>query len=437
MSRILVGVSGGPDSVACLLLLLRLRQQFGFEVVAAHFDHQLRPESPAEGAWVRDLCATLEVRCLTGEGEAARVAAERRTGIEDAARRMRYQFLAFVAGKELADCIATGHTADDQAETVLHRVLRGSGVRGIRGMLPASQVPGAPAQRLIRPLLVVHRRDTLAVCAEAAITPMHDPTNADPLYLRNRLRLETLPALRRLNPAIDAALGGLAESAREAFALVEKLALAARPEERGEYGSVFPRTALSQLPGEALTLVIEREAAFANLEPETNRTRIQNLRAVLARGTGRVRFGGVEVEASCGLVRIGPPAVAATPFGPAVLNIPGVTVAGPYRVTVGTDPLAGGTGESLAIVPTSGLRGVLRVRPIVAGDRIRTRGLTRKLSDYLTNEKVPTWRRHSLVAITDADTIVALLGLPGAATGVPPTEPCLHLKLARLEPARR
>ena len=127
-----------------------------------------------------------------------------------------------MAEKEQADAVATGHTADDQVETVLMRIIRGSGVRGIRGMLPVTEVPGGGAQRLVRPLLELHRGDTLAICQESGIAPLHDPSNDDPRFTRNHVRHETLAALRAVNPDVGDALLGLAASAREVFEGVEK-----------------------------------------------------------------------------------------------------------------------------------------------------------------------------------------------------------------------
>ncbi len=296
VSKVLAAVSGGADSVACLLVLLGLRERFGFEVEAVHFDHKLRPESAADMDAVRKLCANLDVECVTGEGDVAAVAAKQRQGIEETARMMRYQFLAFAAGKEGADCIATGHTADDQAETILMRIARGSGVRGIRGMLPVAGVPGAPERRLVRPLLGVARADTEAICAEFGITPIVDPSNADLSYTRNRVRGTVLEQLRELNPSVEDALRGLAESAREAFSLIEKRSFEVQPRERGPVGAIFALGPFRELPSEALTLVIEREAAFYHLKPDVNRTRVANLRAVLAKGTGTVHFGDTVVE---------------------------------------------------------------------------------------------------------------------------------------------
>jgi tRNA(Ile)-lysidine synthase len=434
-SRVLAAVSGGPDSVALLLILLELREQFGFEVVVCHFDHQLRPSSAEDLAFVRALCERLGVECFTAEGDVRGVARDQRKGIEETARRMRYQFLAFVAGKERADCIATGHTADDQAETVLMRIIRGSGVRGIRGMLPVSGVPGSEAQRLVRPILGLRRDETHAICAEAGIEPLVDASNEDVLFARNRVRRETLPALRAFNPSIESALIGLAESAREVFAGVERQALGLAPLERGPAGAIFPLDRVVALASEALTLLVEREASFYGLLTEVNRTRVQNLRSVLLRGAGQVRFGGCAVEVSSGKVRIGPPLLEVEGFASRVLNVPGVTVAGPWRITVTTDPLPVTPGTLAAAVDTSRVRGALRARPLVAGDRMDYHGMIRKVSDVLSNAKVPAWERLGMVALADSSLVVALFRSTGAIAGPVTGDDVLYVSIARLVPA--
>ncbi len=408
----LVAVSGGPDSVACLLILRELGESAGFEVLAAHFDHKLRPDSAADAGFVRELCAGLGVRCLTGEGDVARLAREQKLSIEAAARMMRYQFLAFLAGKEAADILATGHTADDQAETVLMRVVRGSGIRGIRGMMPASNIPGGSAQRLVRPLLALHRADTLAVCREAGVAPLQDPANVSPVHLRNRIRNEVLPGLRKVNPSVDEALLGLAASARDVFAGIERQAMGAQPSARPEHGSVFALAPVATLPAEALTLLVEREAGFFKLAPEVNRTRVENLRQALTAGSGRVRFGEAEVEVSCGQVRIGPPRSVPEPWPTKILDVPGVTIAWPWRIQVSTgdQPAAGGIGVAVAGVARDALHGALRARPLAAGDRMEWRGIVRKVSDLLVNAKVPAWERPGLVAIADGERVQAIIG---------------------------
>jgi tRNA(Ile)-lysidine synthetase-like protein len=427
---LLAAVSGGPDSVALLLVLCELRARFGFEVIMAHFDHKLRESSAADMERVRIMARSLGVECFTGEGDVRAVAAGERAGIEETARKMRYQFLSFVAGEKRADCVATGHTADDQAETVLMRIVRGSGVRGIRGMLPVSGVPGAEAQRLVRPLLPLRRADTLAICAEAGIEPVIDASNDDVSFARNRLRHETLPALRALNPSVDLALLRLAGSARAAFGDIEREALGIQPIARLPIGSVFEVAPFGALHDEARTLVIEREAAFSNVECEVNSTRVRNLASVVEVGNGAVRFGETVVEVSCGRVRIGPPLREAEQFEPRVVNVPGVTVAGPWRLSVSTEATAGAVGALTAVLDSSLVRGVLRVRLAVAGDRIQYRGLARRVPDVFASARVPRWDRLGAVAVVDSRGVVAVFGSHGVITDVPRGDDALYVSIS-------
>jgi tRNA(Ile)-lysidine synthetase-like protein len=341
---------------------------------------------------------------------------------------MRYGFLAFVAGKEAADAVATGHTADDQVETVLMRIVRGTGIRGLRGILPVGEVPGGGAQRLVRPLLDLHRADTATICREAGIEPLEDPSNLDPGYARNRIRHETLPSLRAGNPDVDGALLGLAASAREVFEGVEKQSFTVQPVERLPIGAIFEAAKLAALPNEAAMLVIEREAAFFKREPEVNRTRVENLRSVLASGSGEVAFGDIVVEVSCGQARVGPPLLEGEAFPERVLSVPGVTVAGPWRVTVTTDPMPVVAGAGYTRVDGSALKGALRVRPVAAGDRILYHGMERKVSDLLVNEKVPAWERLGLIAIADSAVVHALVGA-SKDLGAPASDAALYIKV--------
>lgn len=406
--RILVAVSGGPDSIACLLALEALRETFHLELAVVHFDHMLRANSAEDMEFVRTVCAEREFPCFTGEGDVGGAARSQHRSMEEMARRMRYQFLAFVAAEKRFDAVATGHTADDQAETILMRIVRGTGVRGIRGILPASDLPGAPSIKLIRPLLTVSHAETLAFCAERGVTPMMDASNDDLALQRNRVRHETLTALRALNPSVGDALIGLGGSAREAFREIEKQSYLAVPKERGPVGAIFTRGALAGLQPEALGLVIEREAAFYRLEYEVNRRRITDAGRVLQSGAGEARFGDITLQASCGLVRLGPVLVA-EPFEGRTLEVPGVTLARPWRVELAFDPLGGTAAAPVFAVDQSAAVGALCIRALQAGDRMLTKRVVRKLSDLLVNEKVPAWERIGAVAIADGRVVHALL----------------------------
>ncbi len=210
---VLVAVSGGPDSLALLHALDALRGELGLgALAAAHFDHGLRAEaSAADAAFVLGFCDSHGIPCHIGQADVGLVARERKIGKQAAARLVRYRFLDAAAAQTGADKIATAHTQDDQAETVLLNVLRGAGLDGLRG-IPARRGP------YIRPLLGVSRADVLAYCDAHGLIPRCDASNLSLQYTRNRLRLELLPQIERdYNPAVRASLLRLSEiAARDA-----------------------------------------------------------------------------------------------------------------------------------------------------------------------------------------------------------------------------
>lgn len=439
VEKVVVAVSGGADSVAALLLLRELGEARGFAVVAAHFDHHLRRDSVADRDFVTDLCERLDVPCMTGEGDVPLAAAEMRTGIEETARRLRYQFLAFAAERQGAAAVATGHTSDDLVETVLHHIVRGSGVRGIRGMLPGAPLPGMPSLRLIRPLLALPRAVTVAVCEAAGIDYRRDETNAELTATRNRIRHTVLPLLREENPAVDTAILGLAESARELFRSVERSGDLAQPEGRKPGSVVFDIDTLRALGSEGRLLVLEREAAFLKAEVDANRTRLHNLDSVLTRGTGRVTFGGLTAEVSTGFVRLSDGHEAEIlPLPEQFVNLPGVTKSGDCVLQAATGPFPDQeTGPAAVAVPTDRIEGALRMRPLLPGDRMRYRGLRRKVSGILKSARVPAWDRDGLIALAGREEVVAVLGPSVALSDGCEGEDCYYFRLAPPPPPLR
>ena len=199
---LVVAVSGGTDSVALLLLLSSLAPDLGLDLHVAHFDHRLRPRASAkDAAFVADLAQSHGATIRIGR-------ADRRPTSEDDARELRYAFLRRAAQETGATLIATGHTQDDQAETVLLHATRGSGLAGLAGMRPKRD-------DIVRPLLHIGRADTVTICADAKIAPREDASNRDLRYARNRIRRRVLPELERINPQARAALARLAEAAAE------------------------------------------------------------------------------------------------------------------------------------------------------------------------------------------------------------------------------
>lgn len=206
-SPVLVGVSGGPDSY-CLLDLL---DRCGYALIVAHFNHLLRPEAEADAQEVRRIAAARGLPFTLAGADAAGYALTHSLSVEEAARNLRYRFLFDQAQQAGAQAVAVGHTADDQVETVLMHLLRGTGLPGLKGM-PFRALPNAWSQDipLVRPLLGVWRTEVIAYCAGRGLQPLQDKTNLDTTYFRNRLRNELIPYLEEHNPAIRTALWRMA-----------------------------------------------------------------------------------------------------------------------------------------------------------------------------------------------------------------------------------
>jgi tRNA(Ile)-lysidine synthase len=280
--RIGIAVSGGPDSLALLLLAAAVRPQ---NIETATVDHALRPESGADAIAVADVCARLEVphRILVIDWDEPPGSA-----IQEQARLVRYAALAAWMRERALDVLLTGHHLDDQAETLLMRLLRGAGVRGLAGMRPASSVPGAPDLRLVRPLLSWRRSELEALCKSADVTPVRDPSNADERHERVRVR-RAMTEAHWLDPE------ALARSASHLAAADEALAWAARHEwdRRVTQGSGGIRYLPSDAPAEIRRRIVARAvtelATEGSGEPLRGRELDRLLADLEAGGTATLR----------------------------------------------------------------------------------------------------------------------------------------------------
>jgi tRNA(Ile)-lysidine synthase len=203
LEPILVGVSGGPDSICMLDLLVRS----GRQIMVAHFDHQLRQDSEQEAEFVAGVVSGYGIPFFLGTADVTAFAREEHLSTEEAARKARYHFLFSQARESGAKCLAVAHNADDQVETILMHFTRGAGLNGLKGMTPWTVLPEFdPAIPLIRPILHVWRSEILDYCREHSLKFVQDPTNLDQTYFRNYLRHDLIPGLESRNPGIKKTL---------------------------------------------------------------------------------------------------------------------------------------------------------------------------------------------------------------------------------------
>jgi tRNA(Ile)-lysidine synthase len=228
---LVVGYSGGQDST-CLLHTLAER---GLDLLAAHIDHSLRPDSAEQAQQVAEIARSFGAACAVRRIDVAAYQARTGWGVQQAARAARYQVLSAIVAEANAKALLVAHTADDQAETVLLNLLRGTGLKGLGGMrLDETLDPtrlGPPLvqtlpMRVARPLLRVSRATTLAYCQELGLARVEDPSNQSGAYTRNRVRLELLPLLERFNPAVRSVLARTADLAAEDEQALDALARA-------------------------------------------------------------------------------------------------------------------------------------------------------------------------------------------------------------------
>lgn len=215
---VLIGVSGGPDSIALLHILWRLKQEYSLKLHVAHLNHMFRgDEARADAEFVRQLCQRLEVPCTLGEENVPAFVAKNRMSAEEGARYLRYRFFSQLATKIHATKIGLGHHADDQAETILLNLLRGSGLKGLAGMKPKRNM-------YIRPLLGVTRAEIEEYLEINNLPSRIDSSNLEPIYTRNEIRLKLIPLLKdRYNPNLVNNLNQLSEILRPEDDYLERI----------------------------------------------------------------------------------------------------------------------------------------------------------------------------------------------------------------------
>ncbi len=306
---VVVGVSGGPDSLCLLHLLWRLRERYNISLQAAHLHHQIRgSDADADAEFVRGIAESWQIPLTIERRDVPALAAKRKLALEEAARVARYSFLVQVARAVGAADIAVGHNADDQVETVLMHWLRGAGLAGLRGMTPVTwlrdlrldleggaELASASPLRLIRPLLEVPRAEIERYCQEQGLRPRFDRSNLDTTFFRNRLRHELIPLLESYNPNIREVIRRSASLIADEYDYL-----------RQALEDVWPTLVIAESQRAILFKLAEWRALPVSLQRSTLREAIHHLRPPLR------NINWIHVENALDVLRSGFTGMAAT-----------------------------------------------------------------------------------------------------------------------------
>ncbi len=410
-AMLVVAVSGGPDSLALLHSLNALQEPKNLRLHVAHIDHGLRPTSHDDAAFVERTADALGLPCTV-------IAVEVGSGSpEAAARDARYGALARIAAEQGADAIAVGHTMDDQAETVLMHIVRGSGLTGLRAMSVLGDLPtnSESSTKVFRPMLGVRRTETAAYCDELGLTPIFDHTNLDTGIPRNFLRLEAIPLLETLNPKVIEGLGRLTEAVSIDLDYIESRLDVVWPDLAEETGGVFvmkrdlfhalhsslQRHALRRMYGEAI-------GSTAGLEG----VHVESMLALVKGPAGKELTlpGGVRMETRFDAILLFPPGgddrTLPVLQGQQSFNIPGDTVVDGWRVCaeIVSRPEELDAGDYTSYFDADSLAGTVLVRGWEDGDRFQPLGMAegvKKLQDFYVDAHVPqSWRERVPLVVT-------------------------------------
>ena len=395
---IVCAVSGGADSMALLWSLYLLKEEWDLNLSAAHFNHHLRgEESQRDEDFVRDFCAGYGIPLYVGSAEVK----PGKKGLEAAAREARYAFLRTLPGK-----IATAHTADDNAETILLHLVRGTGLKGLGGIMPRNG-------NVIRPMLAVTRAQVEALLEEYCVPHIEDSSNAEDQFLRNRLRHSVMPILREENPRIAENLSAMALRLR-----------------RDE---------------EALSSLADPHADIPTLRAQSPAVRARSLEQFL-KASGVREPEGVHIAQAEALVFSSNPSARS--------DLPGVTIArrydrleavgheeipeerilepgceitfGPYRITCSAAEEIINDEHTFTLIP----QGPIRVRSRNTGDSLRLHGGTKSLKKRFIDKKIPARLRDLIPVFEDLEGILAVGGLGADLNRRAETLPAIQIRIA-------
>lgn len=410
---LLVGVSGGADSVCLLHILAQRQAELGVKLHVAHLNHKLRGDESEEDAWyVADLADRLGIPITMDTRDVAAYRDRKRCSLEEAAREVRYIFLADAAGSSGAACVVVGHTRDDQVETILMHLLRGTGIAGLRGLQPNSSLLIGDSKiplMVVRPLLEVSRQETVDYCRRFKLEPRSDSSNESPAFLRNRVRLELLPELRNYNPQVDAALLRLADIASDQVHYIEEQAVALwNTVATAESGVVYlDKGRMFHLPLTMQRQLFRRavEQLIGNLR-DIEADHIEAMVDFLSKPAGKSLClpHDLRLSVEYGRLMLSTTQTALCPFpsieGEISINIPGETMLPGWRIKTEILQKKASSGGNERDVFTAAfdlakVGAQLMVRQRQRGDRFQPLGMSqlKKLQDFMVDTRIPrAWR---------------------------------------------
>ena len=401
--RVICAVSGGADSVALLFGLYLLREKLGIELRAAHLNHHLRgKESDRDEQFVRQLCARYDIPLEVGHAQVK----SGEKGLEAAAREARYGFFATLSGK-----IATAHTADDNAETVLMHLVRGTGLRGLGGIAPVNG-------NIIRPMLSTTREEVLIFLEEYALGYMEDSSNAGDAFLRNRLRHKVMPLLKQENPRLAENVSQMAMELREDARALESA------------DSLPPVAQLRSMP-QALRSRAIGGFLKENGVPEPERSHIRLVEALVFSDKPSAKAnlpGGVTVGRNYGFLEI----VGEQEPLPVVQLHPGDAVELP-QWGISASYTAAEEIVNTKDTFTVNTAGPVTLRPRQTGDAIRLNAGTCSLKKLFIDRKIPARQRNRIPVLADGQGVVGVFGIGANVDRIADTLPAMQIRLEAIK----
>ncbi|MBI5354723.1 MAG: tRNA lysidine(34) synthetase TilS [Chloroflexi bacterium] len=424
---LIVGVSGGADSL-CLMGILH---EAGYSIIVAHFDHQLRGESHQDAQMVKETCAHLSIECVVGTENVRAYAEDKKLSIEEAARNLRYRFLFKLARERHAQAVAVGHTADDQVETVLMHILRGSSLNGLKGMSYRAVIQTFDAQiPIVRPLLEMSRAETVEYCKAHDLRPHYDISNDSLEYQRNKIRHQLIPTLETYNPKIREALLRMSQTLKDDSDLLDSLVDSLWTE------CAIPQSGFVTLDFSLLTK--NAPALQRRLVLRAMQTLVPDIDVDFATLNRAVENMGkrVDLKSSLYMFREGNQIYICTKDAELPLNlfpqwgedilvsIPStIELANGWKFTIArvenvrAEEISANENQLEVWFDADTLTESLHLRKCHPGDRIIPLGMdghSQKLSDLFVNEKIPQRARENWALLCSGENIIWVLGLRSA-----------------------